>query len=147
MQTSPYRNSGGTVSVTPRRNGSDVQTWIINKEMFGMEQHLGLTNTGIKLHFCWQTDSMNLWAHGLIKEFHIKKKICWEFLITVRWYHSARVCQKHPLLRFCLITCCDWPIVGSSMYNVTFIFINLVWLKGTFQPEIKPSLTHAHDCA
>lgn len=75
MQTAPYRTSGGTVSVTPQSNGSDVQTWIINKEMFGMEQYLGLTNTGIKLHFCWQTDSMNLWAHGLIKEFHISKKI------------------------------------------------------------------------
>lgn len=73
--SAPYRTSGGTVSVTPRSNGSDVQTWIINKEMFGMKQHLGLTNTGIKLHFCWQTESMNLWAHGLIKEFHISKKI------------------------------------------------------------------------
>lgn len=66
----------------------DVQTWMI-KEMFGMEQNLGLTNKGIKLHFWWQTDSMNLWTDTLIKKFHDSKKI----IILRIFYHSKM--KKH----------------------------------------------------
>lgn len=60
-------------TVTLRSNCSDIQTWMI-KEIFGMEQHLVLTNKGIKLHFCWQIDSMNLWTDTLIKNSMILKK-------------------------------------------------------------------------
>lgn len=118
FQTAPIQTSGGTVSqnshsaeqqllenhtipetipnslcayahLANKVRSDDVQTWMI-KQMFGMEQNLGLTNKGIKLHFWWQTDSMNLWTDSWLKNSIILKKIIyWEYFITVRWKHSG----------------------------------------------------------
>lgn len=73
-------------TVTLRSNCSDIQTWMI-KEIFGMEQHLGLTNKGIKLHFCRQIDSMNLWTDTLIKKFHDSKKK----INTLRIFNNSKM--------------------------------------------------------